>query len=102
MVLWSRGPGPLVPQGKNFNVSAMTAALKSDNTETRVNACIELAKAGERAAPAVTALIPLLKDPDPVTRRLAAYALGQVGPKATQAVPALKELLNDSDRDVLT
>jgi HEAT repeat protein len=87
---------------EKVDVQAQIQNLKSDNAETRQNACVELAKAGEDAAPAVPALIPLLKDGDALVRRLAAYALGQIGPKAKQAVPALKELLNDSERDVIT
>jgi HEAT repeat protein len=84
------------------DVTANTAALKSADKDARINACIELAKAGEKAAPAVPALIPLLKDQDALVRRLAAYAIGQVGPKASQAVPALKELLQDPDRQVVS
>ena len=87
---------------KNVNVSAMTADLKSADKEKRENACIELAKAGPNAAPAVDALIPLLKESDPLIRRLAAYALGQIGPKASKAIPALKPLLNDPDYNVQT
>ena len=83
------------------NVSAMTDALKSPDKDTKENACIELAKAKELAAPAVTALIALLKDSDPEVRRLAAYALGEIGPKAAPALSALKELMNDNDRQVL-
>ena len=86
---------------KKVNVPAMMAALKSDNKETREDACAELAKAGPRAKNAVPLLIPLLKDKDPVSRRLAAYVLGEIGPDAKSALPALKELLNDTDREVL-
>ena len=88
-------------EAKKVDVSAMTGALKSDDKDARVNACIELAKAGPRSAPAVPALIPLLKDKDPEVRRLAAYALGQVGPQAKSALPALKELSADRDRGVV-
>jgi HEAT repeat protein len=87
---------------EKVDVQAQMQNLKSDNAETRQNACVELAKAGESGAPAVQALIPLLKDADPLVRRLAAYALGQIGPKAKAAIPALKELLNDTERDVVT
>src|SRR5947207_15281491 len=73
------------PEAKKVNVSAMTEALKSPDKDTRVNGCIELAKTGPRAAPAVPALIPLLKDSDGLVRRLAAYALAQVGPQASAA-----------------
>ena len=87
---------------KNVNVSAMTADLKSTDKDKRVDACVELAKAGPRAAPAVDSLIPLLKESDALVRRLAAYALGQIGPKASKALPAMKELLNDPDYNVQT
>ena len=85
---------------KKVDVSAMTEALKSGDTEARENACFELAKAGPRAAPAVAALIPLLKDNDAEIRRLAAYALGEIGPQAKAALPALAELANDPERRV--
>jgi HEAT repeat protein len=84
------------------NVPAMITALKSPDKDTRENACADLAKAKENAAPSVPALIELLKNADPVTRRLAAYALQEIGPKAAAAVPALKELLNDPERTVIT
>ena len=79
----------------------MTAALKSEDNDARINACVELAKAGPNAAPAIQSLIPLLKDNDPTVRRLAAYALGEIGPASKPALPALKEMLNDSDRPSL-
>jgi len=87
---------------EKVDVQAQIQNLKSDNAETRSNACVELAKAGPEAAPAVPSLIPLLKDSDPLVRRLAAYALGQVGEKAKEAIPALREALNDRERDVVT
>ena len=85
----------------NVDVSPMSEALKSGDSEARENACIELAKAGPRAAPAVAALIPLLKDNDAEIRRLAAYALGEIGPQAKAALPALAELANDPERRVV-
>ena len=87
---------------EKVDVQAQIQNLKSDKPDAKVNACVELAKAGPDAAPAVQSLIPLLKDSDPLVRRLAAYALGQIGPKAKEAIPALKELMNDPERDVLT
>ncbi len=84
----------------NVNVSAQIADLKSPDTDKKVNACIELAKAGPDASPAINDLIPLLKDKDPLVRHLAAYALGQIGPKASAAIPALREAMNDSDHQV--
>jgi HEAT repeat protein len=84
----------------NVNVSAAVQGLKSPETDAKVNACTELAKAGPAAASATPDLIPLLKDKDPLVRRLAAYALGQIGPKASSAIPALREKLNDPDPNV--
>src|SRR5207248_10360847 len=83
---------------KKVDVSARIEALKSGDSEARENACIELAKAGPRAAPAVAALIPLLKDNDVEIGRLAAYALGEFGSQAKAALQALAELDNDTDR----
>ena len=88
-------------EAKKVNVSAMTSDLKSPDKATKVNACVELAKAGERSAAAVPALIPLLKDPDAEVRRLAAYALGEIGPAASAALPDLKPMMADPDRDVV-
>ena len=86
---------------KKVNVAAMTEALKGEDKDARINACVELAKAGPKAAPAVQALITVLKDTDPTVRRLAAYALGEIGPEAKSALPVLKELMSDSDRQVV-
>ena len=87
---------------EKVDVQAQMQHLKSADTETRVNACVELAKAGPNAAPAVSALIAALKDSDFLVRRLSANALGQIGPKAKEAVPALKEAANDRDASVRT
>jgi HEAT repeat protein len=86
----------------NVNVQAQIENLKSTEMDKRVDACVELAKAGPDAAPAVQPLIAALKDSDGLVRRLAAYALGQIGEKAKEAIPALKPLLGDNDREVIT
>ena len=86
---------------KKVNVPPLIEALKSADKDVRMNACIDLAKAGEYAAPAISALIPVLKDTDINVRRLAAYALGEIGPKAKEALPGLKEMLADPDRNVV-
>ena len=83
------------------DVKANMAALKSAEGEAKVNALVELSKAGPEAAPAVPDLITLLKDTDPMVRRLAAYTLGQIGEKAKPASAELKRLMTDSDRDVV-
>jgi HEAT repeat protein len=82
------------------NVTVNTQDLKSPDTDKKVNACTELAKAGPQAASVVPDLIPLLKDKDPLVRSLAAYALGQIGPAASAALPALREAMSDSDPQV--
>ena len=79
--------------GARVDIQAQIAALQSSDTNAVEDACIALAKAGERAAPAVSDLIPLLKSKDEEVRRLAAYALGEIGPKAKAAFPVLQEML---------
>jgi HEAT repeat protein len=79
----------------------MTARLQSPDKQSKMDACIELAKAGPRSAPAVSAIIPLLKDPEADVRRLAAYALGEIGTAASAALPELKPMMADPDRDVV-
>jgi HEAT repeat protein len=83
------------------DVTAQIQELSKPDKDARMNASIELAKAGPKAAPAIDVLIPLLKDPESEVRRLAAYALGEIGPKAASAVPPLKELLKDSEMTVV-
>src|SRR5262245_3537709 len=87
-------------EAKKVNISVQIDALKSDNADTRVNACIELAKAGPNAAPAVAALTAALKDSNRDVRRLAAYALGEIGPAAKSALPTLKTLMTGTDREM--
>ena len=82
---------------EKVDVSSQTQALKSADKDARVNACIELAKAGPKAAPAVPALIPLLKDSDAEVRRLAAYAIMEIGPDAKAAIAPIRELMSDRD-----
>jgi HEAT repeat protein len=83
------------------NVSAQTARLKSPDKDARINACVELAKAGPNAVSAVPDLIPVLKDQDAEVRRLAAYALYEIGEGAKAAIPAVKELMSDRDPAVV-
>lgn len=85
---------------EKVDVSTQTAALKSPDKDARVNACVELAKAGPKAVSAVPDLIPLLKDQDSEVRRLAAYAIMEIGPEAKAAIPGIKELLSDPKQDV--
>ena len=87
---------------EKINVQSQIQNLTSQDNDARVNALVELAKAGPDATAAVKPLIPLLKDPDGLVRRLAAYALGQIGPTAKEAVATLQTLLTDPDRNVVT
>lgn len=82
---------------EKVDVSAHTQALKSADKDARVNACVELAKAGPKAVSAVPDLIPLLKDSDSEVRRLAAYAIMEIGPQAKAAISPIRELMNDRD-----
>lgn len=84
-----------------INVQEQIKLLQSGDSKAKEEAAIALAEAGEKAEPAVPALIATLKDKDPLIRRLSAYALGEIGPKAASAVPALKEALPDPNRDVV-
>jgi len=87
------------PEAK-VDISAQIAGLKSPDKDTRINACVEIAKAGPNAASAVPTLIPLLKDADAEVRKLASYALYEIGPAAKAAISAVREHLNDPDRYV--
>ena len=86
--------------GEKVDVAAQLAIVKSGEDNAKVDALVEIGKAGERAADAVPALIETLKSKDETVRRMAAYALGQIGPKAKAAVPALQALMNDPVREV--
>lgn len=86
--------------GEKVDVAAQLAIVKSGEDNAKVDALVEIGKAGPRAADAVPALIEALKSKDETVRRMAAYALGQIGPKAKAAVPALQALLNDPVREI--
>jgi HEAT repeat protein len=88
-------------KGNSANVAKLRQDLKNPDADTRQNACIELGKLQEEAAPALDDLIPLLNDPDPVTKRLAAYAIGEMHEKAKKALPELRKHLTDPDRNML-
>ena len=85
---------------KDVDVNAAIADLKSDDKDTRVNACVALSEAGPYAEAAIPALIESLEDPEPLVRSLSAYALGRMGEKAAAAIPALEACLQKPHRDV--
>jgi HEAT repeat protein len=96
-VLFLTACGERTGGDRSVNVPQEIQRLESPEAETRIDAIIELAKAGPHAESAVPHLIPLLKDRHIDVRRLSAYALGEIGPSAKPALPALDELLDDND-----
>ncbi|MEN6406825.1 MAG: HEAT repeat domain-containing protein [Thermoguttaceae bacterium] len=87
-------------QAAEPTVESLTAALKSADESTRLNAIEQLGSLGQGAASAVTPLVGQLKDPSPKIRAHAAWTLGQIGPAAGAAIPSLLELLKDPEADV--
>jgi HEAT repeat protein len=83
------------------NIEKLRADLKSPDSNVRQEACAELAKAKQNAAPALPDLIAALNDTDPIVRRLAAYALGEMGSAAKSAVPELQKHVADPDLSVM-
>jgi hypothetical protein len=71
------------------SVSALTEALKHNQSEVRSSAAYALGQIGSDAYAAVPALITALEDEYLDVRTLAAYALGKIGARAEAAVPAL-------------
>jgi HEAT repeat protein len=80
----AKAPGDVVP--------ALVRMLESDSLDARYGACQALEYQGERAAPAVDALIRLLAHRDAWLRIRAGYALAGIGAPARRAVPALLHL----------
>jgi|JI9StandDraft_2_1071091.scaffolds.fasta_scaffold91356_1 hypothetical protein len=86
---------------EKVDINAQVSALAGD-TDAKVAALAELAKAGPEAANMVPKIQALLKDEDATVRRTAAYVLGAIGPAAKAAVPDLKAMLDTQDKDQLT
>ncbi len=80
------------------SVAELAKALKSPQTEARVDACQKLSVLGAAAESAVPELIEALQSPDNAPLRCsAAIALGAIGAGAKDAVPALIEALKTDD-----
>src|SRR5262249_61820219 len=71
-----------------------TAALAERLKGGDGRAGLELARQGDKAVPA---LIAIMKDADAKARGHAAYALGLIGPAAKEAAPELARALEDED-----
>lgn len=78
-------------------ISALTKYLKDKNSDMRFAAADALRCVGEKAAPAVPALIVALKDQHEEVRLAAIEALGNIGPSAQPAIPMLAEQLKDTN-----
>jgi HEAT repeat protein len=81
-------------------VTALIAALVSEDSRQRADAAMKLAQSPE---PAVEAAVPLVRacgDEDEQVREWAAGALEELGAPAATDVPALVELLNEQAGDV--
>jgi len=72
----------------------------SKDYQTQVSAVQALGTLGEKAAPALDALIDALKLPQPVLRWSAANALGTLGAAAKEAIPALQAATKDANPTV--
>ncbi len=79
-------------------VPVLTKAL--EKPAVRYWAVLALGELGDKAAPAVDALIAALKDDRAETRREVLVTLARIGPDAAKAVPAITPLLNDQDKAV--
>jgi HEAT repeat protein len=79
------------------SVPVLLKKIKGADRETRLQALMDLADHGPKAAAAVPALVQLLHDQDEDFRLNAALALGRIG---NAAIPALVEALADQDMDV--
>ena len=83
---------------EKVDLNSQVAGLTGD-TDAKVAALAEIAKAGPGASGLVGQIQPLLKDEDAAVRRTAAYTLGSIGPAAKAAIPDLKALLETQDFD---
>lgn len=92
-----QGMDGLEADARRAKVPELSAALRMDDEDIRLGACLALGQIGKDAVPS---LIPLLDDPDANVRYYAVWALGQIGPNAGDALPAIQKALRDSDGDV--
>jgi HEAT repeat protein len=85
---------PLVAQGDD-EIHALQTKLASTEVRERRDAARALSRVGDKAIPALPALIQALDDKDTQVRSHALAALAQLGPNAYPAVPRLITGLND-------
>jgi HEAT repeat protein len=84
----------------DLTIDKLIANLKTSHQVIRIHAATVLGSMGEKAAPAVAALLELLQADNVHDRKLAALTLGEIGPAAEQAIPALLAAVDDEDEVV--
>lgn len=84
--------------GKQGDLAQLVADLGSPLLPLRTAAAQDLGKMGERATPAVPALVRALGDDDVLVRSHAAWALGKIKQPGDRIIPALISRLED-DRE---
>ncbi len=82
------------------DVGKLVAELGSLDQGVCLKAIDRLEALGEKAAPAVPALVKALSRPEDMIRQRAVRGLGSIGPAATAAVGALVEKLRDENPEV--
>lgn len=82
------------------DVQRLAGEVASQDQAVSLKAIDRLGALGEKAAPAVPALIKALSRPEAEVRQHAARELGSIGPAAAAAVPALMEKLSDEKAEV--
>lgn len=75
-------------------------ALHRPDPEERVAAARALGAMGDRASPALGALVAALDDPDPSVRLAVTEALGAIGPAAEPAIDPLEQLAGEADGEL--
>ena len=93
-------PGGLSAGGGGADIGELAGRLGDSSKETRRQAAFELARLGEKAAPALDSLVEALGDRDPQVLFQVAQALAGIGPAAAPAVPGLIRNLRSGDRQV--
>lgn len=93
------GTGCTKEKEATVDVQSQIRALAGDS-DAKLNALVELAKAGAGALPALDKIVALLTDDDPLIRRTAAYAIERIGPAAKSAIPALEKAMEGATVDV--
>ena len=91
---------PAAAQGKGADLDELGKRLASSSKETRRQAAFELARLGQKAAPALDALVQALGDRDQQVLFQVSQALAGIGPEAAPAVPGLIRNLRSGDRQV--